>query len=293
MQTHIALAFILGPLALTLGCATFNESTGRARPPIAKRAACSSLCQCKQPTDVALKVIADMGYRWVDLSALSWAPHISMPDLMKDFDKEAERIEGLLATCKLRVSNLTFDAIETKPFDEYEEQWRALVRLAARLDARLINIMAPSAKCDRADQIEKLRVLQKIASESNVGFTIETHCNQITELPADAKWACEQVPGMGLTLDPSHYYAGPNQGKPFDELYPLTMGTGFRAGGMSWKTIQSPWGTGPIDFDEIVRKLEAGGYDGFYVAEYIEGFNDLSALEQSKRFLEWARQYKD
>ena len=94
---------------------------------------------------------------------------------------------------------------------------------------------------------------------------------------------------MGLTLDPSHYYAGPNQGVPFDDLYPLTRGTGFRAGGMSWKTIQLPWLQGPIDFAGIVRGLEAAGYDGFYVAEYIEGFNDVDAVAESRRFLEWLR----
>jgi len=288
MNMHVSI-FVLA-VALMFVVATGCQSAPRLS--VAERASCSSLCQAKQPTDKALKAIADLGYQYVDLSALSWAPHISVPNLMKDFETEATRVEKVLAEHNLRASNLTFDAIETRPFDQYKAQWRALVKLAARLDARLINIMAPSSKADRRDQVEKLRVLQKIAAASGVGFTVETHCNQITELPADAKWVCEQVPGMGLTLDPSHYYAGPNQGKPFDELYPLTMGTGFRAGGMSWKTIQSPWGTGPIDFDEIVRKLEACGYDGFYVAEYIEGFNNLDALAQSKRFLEWARNFK-
>ena len=38
-----------------------------------------------------------------------------------------------------------------------------------------------------------------------------------------------------------------------------------------------------------LSKLEAAGYQGFYVAEYIEGFNDVDPLVESRRFLEWIR----
>lgn len=140
-----------------------------------------------------------------------------------------------------------------------------------------------------AAQLNKLQTLQRIASQGGVLLTLETHCKQVTELPADAEWFCREVPGLGLTLDPSHYYAGPNQGEPFDQVYPYVYGTGFRAGGMNWSTIQLPWGEGPIDFTMIVRDLDAGGYRGFYVAEYIEGFNQVDPLAESRKFLQWIR----
>ena len=43
-------------------------------------------------------------------------------------------------------------------------------------------------------------------------MTIETHIGQVTEDPAVAAEIARRVPGLGLTLDPSHYYAGPLQG---------------------------------------------------------------------------------
>ncbi len=36
-----------------------------------------------------------------------------------------------------------------------------------------------------------------------------------------------------------------------------------------------------------MRKLEAAGYQGFYVAEYIEGFNTVDPVEELRKFLEW------
>jgi len=64
---------------------------------------------------------------------------------------------------------------------------------------------------------------------------------------------------------------------------------GLRAGGMNWETVQLPWGEGPIDFAAIVRKLESQGYEGFYVAEYIDGFNKLDAVQESKKYLAWIK----
>lgn len=269
---------------------TATPTTKKAtRRNVADYASCSSLVLLKQPTDKALRTIADLGYRWVDLSALKWAPHVSVTNLLQDFDGEAARVEALLAANKLRVSNLTFDAIETCPFEQYQREFEALARLAARLKARLINLMAPSLKTDRADQVEKLRQLNAIAKKHGILLTLETHVGQMTERPAEALKLCQEIPGLGLTLDPSHYYAGPNQGTPFDELLPLVQGTGFRAGGMTWKEIQMPWGEGPIDFAAIVHKLEAQGYQGFYVCEYLEGFNQLDPLTEARKFLAWVK----
>jgi sugar phosphate isomerase/epimerase len=253
------------------------------------RAACSTLAQAKQPSDKAFRAIAELGYEWVDLSCLSWCRHVSVPALLEDFDREASRVETLLATNHLKAANFTFDAFEGGSFEQYEKQFRVVVKLAARLKARLINIMAPSNKADRQDVAAKLKRLAAMASRDGIILTIETHVGQITERPADALWLCQQVPGLGLTLDPSHYYAGPHQGGNFDALYPFVRGTGFRAGGMSWAEIQLPWGQGPIDFAAVVRKLEAAGYKGFYETEYIEGFNKLDALAESKRYLQWVK----
>lgn len=257
---------------------------------LADRAACSSLVLLKEPTDKALRAVADLGYQWVDLSALKWAPHVSVTNLIQDFEAEAKRVETLLAVHKLRVANLTFGSVESAPFEQFEREFAALVRLAARLKARLINLMAPSLKADRADQVEKLRKLTALADKHGIFLTVETHVNQMTEHPADAVKLCQDVPGLRLTLDPGHFYAGPNQGAPFDEVLPFVQGTGFRAGGMTWKEIQLPWGEGPIDFATLVHQLEAAGYQGFYVCEYLQRSNTLDALEEAKKFLEWIKQ---
>jgi sugar phosphate isomerase/epimerase len=295
MLYGIAAGVIVGAVAQVAAAQASAPAGAAATRPVGKigdRASCSSLCRLKAPTGEALKTIGGMGYRWVDLSALTWAPHVSVKDLRGDFEKEAVRVEEAAKAANVRISNFTYDSYEAfgnRPFEEYEKDLDALAKFAAREKARVINIMAPSNKADREDTAKKLKALVAITKRRGVILTIETHVGQITEKPADALWLCKQVPGLGLTLDPSHYYAGPNQGKPFDALYPYVQGTGFRAGGMSWDTIQSPWGTGPIDFEKIVRGLEKAGYKGYYETEYLEGMNQLNAVEEARKFLEWTQ----
>jgi sugar phosphate isomerase/epimerase len=58
---------------------------------------------------------------------------------------------------------------------------------------------------------------------------------------------------------------------------------------MKWEDIQMRWGEGPIDSAAIVRKLEAHGYRGYYVVEYLEGLGKNDSVESSKLFLEWIK----
>lgn len=297
MQKHVVglIVFALAVCFSPLHAENLKVATTRPARQVAEFAACSSLVQVRQPFEKAAKVIAEMGYKYVDLSCLNWPPappHANVAELMKDFDKEASRIEKILAENKLKVCNLTFDGIDAAHFDDYSKRFETVMKLANRLHAPLVNIMAPPKTANKQEMADKLKVIAKIAAQRKVKLTLETHTGQLTEYPADAVWLCEQAKGVGLTLDPSHYYAGPNQGKDFKAVYPYVAGTGLRAGGMNWATVQLPWGEGPIDFAAIIRDLEAQRYQGFYVVEYIEGFNKVDPVKESKAFLDWIKSLK-
>ncbi len=232
-----------------------------------------------------------MGYKWIDVSCMRWAPHVATDKLVWDFDNTCSKIASILEENKLAVSNFTFESIDSKkgPFSEYLAEFESLVSLAYELKVPLINIMAPKAGADWNACVKQLRILIQIASEKDIKLSVETHVGQVTEDPNKAIRLCEEVKGLGLTLDPSHLYAGPNQGKDFDYLYPYAYGTGLRAGGMNPDQLQLPWGEGPIDFRQVIAKLEASGYEGFYVAEYLEGYNSVDALKESRRFFDWVK----
>lgn len=260
---------------------------------VGDRAACSSLAQRMQPFEVAAEKIAGLGYRSVDVSCMNWAAHVDVQALLVDFERESDRVAGILTDHRLGVSNLTFDAVDSweAGFDAWLEGFARVVALAERLETTLVNLMAPAASFAWEEAVTRLARAVEAGEARGVRVSVETHVDQLTERPAEAIRLCREVPGLGLTLDPSHFFAGENQGQPFDEAYALAYGTGIRAGGTTKDELQKPWGTGPTDFREVVTKLEAAGYTGYYVAEYLEDFSPEDPLVESAKVLTWLRRF--
>ncbi len=284
---------------LAVGCrptssrADAKTATAHHGRKVAAHIGCSTLCQAREPLETAAKVIRGLGYRYVDISCLNLPPnppHVNVAELTKDFEKEASRVEHAVLPLQLKVASLTFEAPDFKDFDNYKKQLDAVTKLAVRLKANVVNVMAPPKDADRADVVAKFKAMEDIAERNGVELTVDTQANKLTEMPADAAWLCEQVPGLGLTLEPGQFYAGRNQGKNFDAVLPYVKGAGFCASGTDSKQIQLPWGEGPIDFTALVQKLEARHYRGFYVADYVEGLNGVDAVEQCGKFQAWSKQ---
>src|SRR5262249_23274132 len=71
----------------------------------------------------------------------------------------------------------------------------------------------------------------------------------------------------GLTLDPSHYIAGPHQGKPFDQVYPYVRHVHLRDTGRTPEEFQVRVGQGEIEYGRIVAQLACYHYDRLFSVE--------------------------
>jgi sugar phosphate isomerase/epimerase len=90
-------------------------------------------------------------------------------------------------------------------------------------------------------------------------LALETHGKTLTADPAAAVALCQAVPGLGLTLDPSHYVqAGV---KDYDAVYPFVQNVHLRDTGKGPGEFQVRVGQGDIEYGRIVSQLERHGYD--------------------------------
>ncbi|MHC5540642.1 sugar phosphate isomerase/epimerase family protein, partial [Singulisphaera rosea] len=83
----------------------------------------------------------------------------------------------------------------------------------------------------------------------------------LTADPAAAVALCKAVPGLGLTLDPSHYIQGPHKGADFDEVYPFVQNIHLRDTGKNPGEFQVRVGQGEIEYNRVVNQLARYGYD--------------------------------
>lgn len=114
--------------------------------------------------------------------------------------------------------------------------------------------------------VDELRFQQKICTDYGLQLNIEPHWHSLAENPERAQWFCEQVPGLGLTLDYSHFIA---QGYTQDEIEPLHAYTRhFHARQAKTGATNAILTEGIIDFHRILQTFKRNGWDGVVCLEY-------------------------
>src|SRR5262249_37341125 len=83
----------------------------------------------------------------------------------------------------------------------------------------------------------------------------------LTEDPDTAVLLCQRVPGLGLTLDPSHYIAGHHAGKGFDQVYPYVRHVHLRDTGRGPNQFQVHVGQGEVEYGRLIAQLSRFHYD--------------------------------
>ena len=232
------------------------------------RIACSTLCFTQLTLAEALRRIAQLGFRYVDLGVQRWA-HISAPDLVHSHEEMAASLQRSLQQAGVELSAMNV-GLDRSADVSLVAQTEAVCAIAAAHSLPAICINAPGSGTPLESAEIELHQLAAIAACFNVTLCLETHVNCLTELPAVAVRLVESVPNLGLALDPSHFYAGPWQGCDFSITYPHTHIVHLRDAGNSPEEIQMPPGKGCVDFAGILRGLTQQGFSGTLAVEYID-----------------------
>jgi sugar phosphate isomerase/epimerase len=115
--------------------------------------------------------------------------------------------------------------------------------------------------------IEELSWRLETANRSGLVFAVEGHTGSIIANPKRAERLVRSVPGLTLTLDLGHFIA---QGYPQAEANSLIEHTSHvHARCASPGRLQAPLKTNVIDFYDLVKRLVACNYPGWYAIEYV------------------------
>jgi len=219
--------------------------------------ACSTLCFARYPLEEALRSIAELGFGKADLAIHERGPHLKPSEIAEDTYRAVQeiRIGPGLTPAAFGVH------IETGNPVEFQRQFKAVCRLACLSTVPLLSLPAASSASGLDTEVERLQKLLQIAEHEGVLFTVTTEMGTLTEDPDVAVTLCERVPGLGLTLDPSHFIAGPHQAKAFDQVYPFVRHVRLRDTGRGPNQFQARVGQGEVEYGRIVSQLARYGYD--------------------------------
>jgi sugar phosphate isomerase/epimerase len=219
--------------------------------------ACSTLCFGRYPLEQALAIIADLEFSKVDVAIHERGPHLRPSEVLADVAHAAQRIRHGpgLAPAAFSVD------IQAASASDFDRQLRAICRLA-RVSMVPVLTLAAGATGDGLDaEVKRLTRLVRLCEAEGILLTVSTRTGTLTEDPDTAVELCERVPGLGLTLDPSHYIAGPHQGQCFDDVFPYVRHVHLRDTGRGPNQFQVRVGQGEVEYGRIVSQLERYHYE--------------------------------
>ncbi len=88
---------------------------------------------------------------------------------------------------------------------------------------------------------------------------MKSQIGRLSEDPDTVKVLCDNVLGLGLTLDPSQYYCGPYRNKNTDKIMPYVFHTHLRDSKKD--QLQVRVGQGEIEYGKLISSLQRVKYD--------------------------------
>lgn len=223
--------------------------------------ACSTLGFTREPLEQALRRIAEMEFSKVDLAVTENGPHLTPELIISD---TASVLHSIRQAPTIGFAALTV-RLPHRDEQKFLEQIDAIAHFAKQLAAPVVVVEASTTGTPFGEEVERLSRLERVTSLHGTVLTVTTKTGTLTELPDVAVQLCQEVPGLGLTLDPTHFVCGPNQGKTFDQVFPFVRHAHLRDSGRRMDQYQVQVGRGEIEYGRIVQALRRFDFRGSLV----------------------------
>jgi len=235
--------------------------------------------------ELAIQLIAGMGFEGFDLALSSNSTHIRPDMVMADIAGWAGRLEERVRGRGLEFADIVCltatdfrtmavnspDASERKRGEAY---FRGILEFARVVGSPGLT-MIPGVDWPEQEEHEvslerAARELERRAQEAReqgVRFSIEPHIGSVCQAPKDVLALCEMAPSLELTLDYTHFVI---QGYAPTDIDPLVRhARHVHTRGATRERLQASLKHNVIDYEHVVDVLKDDDYDGFVAIEYL------------------------
>lgn len=242
--------------------------------------AASTDCFPELPFSETVARLAHLEYSFLEVSIRD--DGILKPDeILADLD-------GAIDACRTtrRLDIAAFDTDLSAEGDLYYQQFAAICKLAKAI--KLVQITVPSGELGTPfnEEVEKLRKLVAIAELEGVRVSMKSQVGRLSEDPDTVAVLCDNVRGLGLTLDPSHYICGPHSGRSIDKIMKYVYHVRLRD--TSPEKLQVRVGQGEVDYGRLINQLRQERYDRALAVDIVEeeGIDHDGELRKIRLLLE-------
>jgi sugar phosphate isomerase/epimerase len=213
----------------------------------------STECFADLPLTAALDKLVDLEYSAVEIAIHENGNQLKPSEVV-------ENLEYALNACTntFRLDVAAYSVEITATGEEYYKQWDSICRLARA--TKVVTVTVPSGELGTPfnEEVERLRKLVDIAVLQGVRVGMRSQVGRLSEDPSTVAVLCDNVKGLGLTLDPSHYVCGPHAGKSIDKLMKYVYHVHLRD--TTKEQLQVRIGQGEIEYGRLISQLRKVNY---------------------------------
>lgn len=216
--------------------------------------AASTDCYHNLSLHEALTRLGDLEYSSVEIAVHESGKQIKPSQVAADVEKAS----GLCRDTH-RLDIVAYDVIIEAEGDAFYDQFDAMCRLAKA--TKVVTLTVPSGELGTPfnEEVERLRKMVAVAELQGVRVGMKSQIGRLSEDPDTVTVLCDNVKGLGLTLDPSHYICGPHAGRSIDKLMKYVYHVHLRD--TKKDQLQVRVGQGEIDYGKLISQLAQEGYN--------------------------------
>ena len=199
--------------------------------------ACNTLCFAQEPMETALRQILELEFDKFELALVESGQHIRLSEAGDDPDGAVARLRQgpSLIPSALYADFGPADWSLPQTLQRFE----GICRLAKSLSIAVITLHAAPLGTPIDEEVKRLKSIGTDAFRKGLVLALLTHSQTLTADPQVAALLCRSVPGLGITLDPSHYLQGPNPNVDFDCVFPYVQNVHLRDTGTAHRRVSS------------------------------------------------------
>jgi sugar phosphate isomerase/epimerase len=243
--------------------------------------AATSRCFSHLPLDAALAQLVDLEYTAVEMMIHETDGHMKPSEVLADTERAV-----MLCRQTHRLTTVALSVEVEAPEPDYYHQFAACCRLAKAIKVVTVTVRSAELGTPFNAEVERLRAMVSLAAREGVRVGLLTEVGRMTENPDTAAVLCDNVKGLGVTLDPSHYVYGPHGGANYQPVMKHVYHVRLRD--TTKDQLQVCIGQGEVEYGRLVNQLNKVHYDRALCVDMqvIPGVDQLTEMRKMRLLLE-------
>jgi len=243
--------------------------------------AASTECFRELPLSQAIDTIIDLEFVNVEIDIHEHGNHLEP-------SKVAADLESAVSVCRNtnRANVIAYSIQIDAEGEEHYRQFAAICRLAKA--TKVVTLTVPSAELGTPfnQEVEHLERLVALAESEGVRVAIKSQLGRLSEDPDTVVVLCDNVKGLGVTLDPSHYVCNPNGSRDYDRLMKYAFHVHLRD--TTKRELQVRIGQGEVEYGRLINMLKKAGFDRTFSVhmEELKGVDHMAEMRKMRLLLE-------